>query len=497
MHCSLPASPIRSSPLANPPILSPGRYSSRPTPIPLNQRKARRTSLHLSSIPPTTPHQDDNAQPTISPTTTSPPLSRSHPLLGSFSLSLLHSRMSHAHTPHSVSPSPTSGFSLHLGALGKGRSCPPELRCPAHEVFPFAATYYDLEDGGRKSSTPWVGNIDVEKHFYDKYTSDNVGDGASLPALPPDMPGFRVAPLGQLQLLIKTPDSAVKVFLVPYDLRSLSPGGRMLTRERTYVASPTPHDTSSSPSSVVTLGGREKLRYSIQLQFICLQRSEAIVPTRTSSTTRRLRSQGVSEPPTDDRQHKDYYLSRSIKVIFSSNAPESDETTRTERNDEVVESSISMDDLLKRGRISTASPISFTPRSPHRDEWEVVRRKWSARREVEAATAIDFFARPDVDEIRPATPPVSLLSSQVLSPPTSSTSLPAESSAATSPLAILPNIKPLIIHTSGRVSPSQPPSIKTPPPHRYPTRQKMRRGSGSLDERELSEKLRHLKLNQE
>lgn len=516
----LPGSPKRSSPLANPPILSPSRgSSSRPTPIPRSERTHRRTSLHLSSIPPVTPTSTGDAPQSGSQTAinTSPPLSRSHPLLGSFSLSLSHSRMSHAHAPHSVAPSSTSGFSLHLGALGKGRSCPPELRCPPHEIFPFSATYYDLEDGGRKSSTPWVGNIDLENHYYIKYTSDQGSHvhyhGNELPPAPPNFPGYRVAPIGQLQILIKTPDSAVKVFLVPYDLRSLAVGARMLTRERTYVVTDSSTSdinlSSPSPSSIRSdMGVREKLRYSVQLQFTCIPRPHPIAPSRSSSTTRRLRSQGeagdiqqILEEDAAKGGKKDYYLSKHIRVIFTSTSPESDETTRTERNDEIVPPSTDIWGIGKTGNTPISSPrMSFSsPRSaPRRDDWETVRLKWHARREVEAFERdTDLFDRPDIHQIRPATPPVSLLSSQVLSPPGVSTSLPPDSiPAIRSPLPTLPGMKSLVIDTSGRVSPSQPPSIKTPPPHRYPTRQKLRRGSGSLDERELSEKLRHLKVNQ-
>ncbi|EIW73530.1 hypothetical protein TREMEDRAFT_56224, partial [Tremella mesenterica DSM 1558] len=52
--------------------------------------------------------------------------------------------------PHS----PDGGFTLHIGSLGKGRSCPPDLRGPEHIKIPFSATYYDLEEKGR--GTPWV-----------------------------------------------------------------------------------------------------------------------------------------------------------------------------------------------------------------------------------------------------------------------------------------------------------------------------------------------------
>jgi len=448
--------------------------------------------------------------------TPSPPLSRSHPLLGSYPLSLLHSRMSHAHKPHSLSCTPNNGFSVHLGALGKGRSCPPELRCPGHEILPLAATYYDLEDGGRKSQTPWVGTVDLEQHYYGKYTTDHSDDAALQVSLaPPDYPGYRVAPVGQLQILVKTPKSAIKVFLVPYDLRSLAPGGRLLARERTYVqasAASTAASSSASPTSIKPAGGtKEKLRYSFQLQFICLPRQHAAVPSRESSTTRRPRHRDAPSPGEEVTSAKrvkyspavlsnnDYYVSRQIKVIFTSTPPEKDEVVRTERTDEVVLPSTQAGGVL-RGRTPTSSPAhsmsylgTSSPMS-HKEDWEVVRRKWLARREVEAASLDLPLDTIPTEQLRPSTPPVSLLSSQVISPPNTRTR-----PSSPSPASPLPLLAPLALMPlkSGRISPSlQSPSVKTPPPFRYPSRQRLRRGSGSLDERELSERLREMDVKE-
>lgn len=515
----LSASPIRSSPLSNPPIGTYSRHvsaSAIPKPIPSSQRRLSIRSQPLGG--PSTPSRPIATGQSMTP---SPPLSRSHPLLGSYPLSLLHSRMSHAHKPHSVSPTPNNGFSIHLGALGKGKSCPPELRCPCHEILPLAATYYDLEDGGRKSQTPWVGTVDLEEHYYEKYGADNADDGVSKgPSTPPEYPGYRVAPVGQLQILVRTPTSAVKVFLVPYDLRCLEPGGRLLARERTYVqASPsTAASTStpgpSSPSSLKLAGGaKEKLRYSFQLQFICLPKQRAAVPARESSTTRRPRQRDVhpstGEPDTSAKRMKpsatvgmsnDYYVSRQIKVIFTSTPPEKEEEVRTERTDETVLPSTEASLDIARGRTPSSSFTSTSflgPSSPmgQREDWEVVRRKWFARREVEAASLASLLDLTPADQLRPSTPPVSLLSSQVLSPPSTRTR-PSSPSRTESPLPMLAPLA-LLPLKSGRLSPSpQSPSIKTPPPFRYPSRQRLRRGSGSLDERELSERLRGMDMQE-
>ena len=397
------ASPVHSSPLSNPPVHngSPTSSSTRhirscpasayPGPV----VTPRRASTHLprSSLSPMTSTSNTSTidiTPTHTSTTSpSPPLSRSHPLLGSYPLSLIHSRMSHAHAPHSVPSNSTSGFALHLGALGKGKSCLPELRCPQHLVVPFAATYYDLEDpsghtGQRTGAaqTPWVGTVDLEKHYFDSYSSALSLDDPS----PPSYPGYRVAPLGQLQILIKTPTQAIKVFLVPYDLRTLPIRGRLLARERTYVQSPAGN-------------GRESLRYAFQLQFTCLPAAESLTrPIRDSSTTRRRKGGMGSDSSTSSRcptptisyrqprpgksdlGGKAFYVSKSVKVVFTSSVSEGDEVIRTERTDEVVLPSEETEGT--RGRVVGFSPGSMGRRA---DDWELVRRKWSARKEVEQA----------------------------------------------------------------------------------------------------------------
>ncbi|CAD6567512.1 MAG: hypothetical protein TREMPRED_003683 [Tremellales sp. Tagirdzhanova-0007] len=294
--------------------------------------------------------------------------------------------MSHAHAPHSVPSDSTSGFTLHLGALGKGKSCLPELRCPPHLVVPFAATYYDLEDptgntGQRTGAaqTPWVGTVDLEKHYFDSY-SNALSLGQSPP---PSYPGYRVAPLGQLQMLIKTPTQAIKVFLVPYDLRTLPIRGRSLAGERTYVQS---HAGN----------GRESLRYAFQLQFTCLAAAETPKrPGRDSSTTRRRKggmgsdSSSSSRCPTptingqplngtSDLGGKAFYVSKSVKVVFTSSVSERDEVIRTERTDEIVLPSEEIEGT--RGRVVGFSPGDVGRRA---DDWDLVRRKWSARKEVE------------------------------------------------------------------------------------------------------------------
>ena len=450
----------------------------------------------------------------------SPPLSRSHPLLGSYSLSLLHSRMSHAHTPHSIPSTSTSGFSLHIGALGKGKACPPDLRCPMHENIPFEATYYDIEDAGRGATqTPWVGTIDLEQHYFSTYSASSLSTGPST--LPPMYPGYRIAPLGQLQLLIKTPTSAVRVFLVPYDLRRLPFGGRLLARERTFVGS-----AAGTPSLGRTPQGA--LRYSVQLQFICLPEPQDIeLPTaRDASTTRHQRvgtSASPSISPTSSHDHghstqKAYYLSRSIKVVFTSSPPESHEVQNTERTDEVVLPSEPWSASAHRGRRG-----SFTPGSVGRaEEWAVVRQKWIAKKrmaedmDAKPNAAPRILEHPDSPPFKRASLPDRALSpDRARSPTIGFSPLPRSELELSSPnasfvnLPLLSNLStsrppsrsttptpstaaaPVLSHTVANGSSSSTPLSSKSANVRLPlvTSKKMQR-STSREERELSEKLR-------
>ena len=280
--------------------------------------------------------------------------------------------MSHANQPHNQPFDSQQGFTLHLGALGKGKSCPPALRGPEHISVPFSATYYDLEDSGK--STPWVGNIDLESHYFQAY-------GDPLPATPgkgkgraPEYPGYRVAPVGQLQLVIKTPTKAVKVFLVPYDLRQLPVGGRLLARERTYVSTAThsPLSSSSSPAR-----SAETLRYAVQLQFVCLPSS----PLDSRSTL------------PDAEPSLAYYVSKTVKVVFTSCPPESHEVVRVDRYDEIVPPSDGP--ISQIGHTLGFSPASsFSPSAHKAEEWQDIRRRWDKLHRPDSPGPEDRLAAP-------------------------------------------------------------------------------------------------------
>ena len=428
--------------------------------------------------------------------------------------------MSHAHQPHSLPSTSTSAFAFQIGALGKGKSCPSDLRCPDQLVLPFSAMYYDLKDpamgySGRKGAyqTPWTGTVDLETHYLDTYSSHS---HSAHDTPPPEYPGYRVAPVGQLQILVKTASDPVKVFIIPYDLRQLPVGGRLLARERTVVETHSSELPSPDPGSSSSSKPKESLRYAIQLQFTCIEevsgRSPRNPQPRIAATTRRSSvssedldpifsptSNGSPSTPTklgksftSSESEKSYFLSKSIKVIFTSSPPSQDEITRTERRDEVVPSS---DPSGTRGRV-----VGFSPGSSGRaGEWETIRRKWQARQfmqEVKLSAAVS----PDMakSEIPFPRQPISI-PTPVKSPIPAHVPLPLtdpSSLVAGPPLATVHSQAPSRSTTptplQRAVSPS-PPSIKTPTAQRY-AKGRLRRGSGSVEERGLSEKLRALSV---
>lgn len=231
----------------------------------------------------------------------------------------------------SAAPHANTSFELHIKAVGIGK-CDPETRAPKALTLPFTAQCYDLGD----KQSPWVGDVDVERYFFEAYARDGLAEPSrhsspsprgSLPATslleategsPPSYPGYRVPAVGQLQLLIKTPTQAVKAFIMPYDLRGVPVGGRLLARERTYVSRSSPSPSTSnagspapSPSPSPQRPG-ESLRFAVQLQFVC---------TKAPSANR-----------------KDYHISRSVKLVFGAGpgSPEYDGESRVERHDEIV-----------------------------------------------------------------------------------------------------------------------------------------------------------------
>ncbi len=294
--------------------------------------------MSLSDLSPQTPGFLQSRRPSFN--SDSSPLQIAS-MVGSYEESILRGRMS-------TSPSRPLDFLAQIGVLGLGK-CKSSLRCPAHVTLPFPAVFYSYsttnygrgvnsEDG----PSPYVGQVDLEnglpnpdevvhdpKRRRPKIASDrksiaelDVFDPSGAPNLserdirraqkqkrrstsPRAPPGgsYRIPEKGQLQIIIKNPNkTAVKLFLVPYDLAGMEPGTKTFIRQRSYSAGPIINSPlSSSPQTKITEASNDRptLRYLVHLHICC---------------------------PSTGR----FYLYKSIRVVFANRVPDGKEKLRNE-----------------------------------------------------------------------------------------------------------------------------------------------------------------------
>ncbi|KAF4182380.1 hypothetical protein CNMCM8694_006876 [Aspergillus lentulus] len=268
------------------------------------------------------------------------------PLVGSYEESILRGRMS-------MNPSKPLDFTAQIGVLGKG-NCKSNLKCPPHVTVPFPAIFYSYPTSGKGRSisddnpSPYVGLIDLEnslpkdnsyvtrRHRHhrspagaskDQRTDVDVGPEyqtqealrmkekrnrrADSPKCPPGG-CYRIPQQGQLQIMIKNPNkTAVKLFLVPYDLSEMEPGTKTFIRQRSYSAGPIIDMPLSArknfgtdrPEASLSVSENPKdkpiLRYLIHLNICC---------------------------PSKGR----FYLYSSIRVVFANRVPDGKEKLRNE-----------------------------------------------------------------------------------------------------------------------------------------------------------------------
>ncbi|RGB25467.1 chromosome segregation during meiosis-domain-containing protein, partial [Rhizophagus diaphanus] len=156
-----------------------------------------------------------------------------------FQESILNGRMS-------TFPSKPITFIAQIGVLGRGK-CKQSLKCPPHINLTFPAHFYELQDVDNPV-TPYVGNVDLENGLTGERFKKFAG-------------GYRIPLKGQLQIVIKNLNkTAVKIFLVPYDLSDMPPGTKTFIRQKSYTI------PSSYNNSMIQDYG-STLRYAIHLQF--------------------------------------------------------------------------------------------------------------------------------------------------------------------------------------------------------------------------------------
>ena len=263
-------------------------------------------------------------------------------MVGSYEESILRGWMS---TP----PSKPLDFTAQIGVLGKG-NCKP--KCPAHVTVPFPAVFYSYggRGGGGESQgildepSPYVGHIDLQNHLPraepessrhkrrrsvemihddDGHISSGQNDDdendtlqtrkrkkrrtASLTQTLPAGGSYRIPQQGQLQIIIKNPNkTAVKLFLVPYDLSGMEAGTKTFIRQRCYSAG-TPIDNALSSKSegtqTISIGfessKKPTLRYLIHVNICC---------------------------PSKGR----FYLYQHIRVVFANRVPDNKEQLQNE-----------------------------------------------------------------------------------------------------------------------------------------------------------------------
>ena len=271
------------------------------------------------------------------------------PMVGSYEESILRGRMS-------TTPSRPLDFVAKIGVLGRGE-CKSSLRCPPHVTVPFPAVFYSYNTGNGRISdnepSPYVGLIDLEnslaapeennesskrkrRHAIPAPEQDDLdfriqlGDEDNSQIAKGDLrrkekkkrrstspkapPGgcYRIPPQGQLQIVLKNPNkTAVKLFLVPYDLSDMEAGQKTFIRQRSYSAGPIIDMPASSRKNLGTdrpeaalsssddPNDRPILRYLIHLHVCC---------------------------PSKGR----HYLYKSIRVVFANRVPDGKEKLRNE-----------------------------------------------------------------------------------------------------------------------------------------------------------------------
>ena len=108
---------------------------------------------------------------------------------------------------------------------------------------------------------------------------------------------YRIPEQGQLQIIIKNQNkTAVKLFLIPYNLTGMEPGTKTFIRQRSYSAGPI---IDSMPAKSETSSDRPILRYLIHVHICCPSRGR-------------------------------FYLYKSIRVVFANRVPDGKEKLRNE-----------------------------------------------------------------------------------------------------------------------------------------------------------------------
>ncbi|KAI0449193.1 hypothetical protein F5B21DRAFT_62819 [Xylaria acuta] len=292
---------------------------------------AAASSFSISGSSPQTPAFLHSRRPSIGSDVS--PLQHAS-MVGSYEESILRGRMS-------TTPSKPLDFLAQIGVLGLGK-CKSSLRCPPHVTLPFPAVFYSYASSSHGRSkeddgpSPYVGQIDLEnglpnqgdearsKRKHQTRAVERRAAGADVmdtnypdanmsswnarktqrakrtsgsPRAPPGG-SYRIPEKGQIQIIIKNPNrTAVKLFLVPYDLAGMEPGTKTFVRQRSYSKGPIIDNMPDSKGN--STADRPILRYLVHLHICCLSRGR-------------------------------FYLYKNIRVVFANRVPDGKEKLQNE-----------------------------------------------------------------------------------------------------------------------------------------------------------------------
>ncbi|KAL8906699.1 MAG: hypothetical protein Q9171_006160 [Xanthocarpia ochracea] len=262
-------------------------------------------------------------------------------MVGSYEESILRGWMSTA-------PSKPLNFTAQIGVMGKD-SCRP--KCPAHITLPFPAVFYSWDGGlGREPTivdnepSPYVGHIDLSQlpapaeskktrrsrsksppvdkghsvHLKDETVTQSdqstedtcTGHKKRRRKSPPPSSlqgGYRIPQKGQLQIVIKNPNkTAVKLFLVPYELGDMPVGTKTFIRQRCFSKDPVIDGLPFEPKSGSSM-------------------SFGSTPPKSKPTLRYLIHVNICSPSSGR-----FYLYQHIRVVFANRVPDNKEQLQTE-----------------------------------------------------------------------------------------------------------------------------------------------------------------------
>lgn len=215
-------------------------------------------------------------------------------------------------------------FVAQIGVMGKGE-CPASLKCPAHVTVSFPAVFYSYPavTGSRSISddtpSPYVGRIDLEQNLksvtlgasktrrsydHDHHIKYDETKEKATDAMIRLGGAYRVPKQGQLQIIIKNPNAtAVKLFLVPYDLDGMPANTKTFVRQRSFSSGVIVEEafgqTGTKVSTTDPFEAKTILRYLIHVKFCC---------------------------PSKNR----FYLYDDIRVVFANRVPDGKEKLRNE-----------------------------------------------------------------------------------------------------------------------------------------------------------------------